>query len=244
MTTSAHATPRFEAEVAARFDLLEARFKDEVPADDVRLEAILRHLGPIADRLVLDAGCGKGRFAARLAEHGARILGLDPSAGMLRAAHRRGLPVARASARRLPLHNASIDAVMFVEVLEHMEIQGIMDSLREAARALRPGGRVVIVDKNAASLDPVRPWLPAVLVKRIDERRGRWMYPPGSRARERWFWPGQMRRWLRLAGFTNIRSEALLDPSERRSVAFRRVPMARRFVAWSATRPEEGGGPC
>jgi 2-polyprenyl-6-hydroxyphenyl methylase/3-demethylubiquinone-9 3-methyltransferase len=81
------------------------------------------------------------------------------------------------------------------------------------------------------------------LVKRIDERRGRWMYPSGSRVRERWFWPGQMRRWLRLAGFTDIRSEALLDPSERRCVAFRHVPMARRFVAWSATRSEGGGGP-
>ncbi|WP_169976048.1 class I SAM-dependent methyltransferase [Tautonia rosea] len=243
MTIAPRTFPRFEAEVACRFDALEARFKDEVAADDVRLDAILRHLGPLEDRLVLDAGCGKGRFAARLIEQGARVLGIDPSVGMLRAAHLRGLPVARASARRLPLCQASVDAVIFVEVLEHIESHRLMETFREAARVLLPGGRIVIVDKNAASLDPVRPWLPAILVKRIDERRGRWMYPSGSNVRERWFWPGQIRRWLRHAGFTNIQSESLLDPLERRCVAFRSVPMTRRFVVWSATRPQEGSGP-
>ncbi|WP_152051728.1 class I SAM-dependent methyltransferase [Tautonia marina] len=240
---AAPSPPQFEAEVASRFDALEARFKDDVAADDVRLDAILRHLGPIEGRRILDAGCGKGRFAARLEEHGARVLGLDPSAGMLRAAHRRGLPVARASARHLPFTNASVDAVVFVEVLEHIAPCSLEATLREAFRVLRPGGRIVIVDKNAASLDPIRPWLPAILVKRIDERRGRWMYPPGSRVRERWFWPGQMRRRLRRTGFSNIHSEALLDPSERRCVAFRTVPMTRRFVAWSATRSEGACGP-
>ena len=233
---------RHESTVASRFDALEARFKDEVPADDFRLSAILRHLGPVQGRLVLDLGCGKGRFTSRLAGRGARVIGLDVSGAMLRAAKVAGLPVALGSIRRLPIPDASVDAVLFVEVLEHVSPADLPGVLAEAARVLRPGGTVVIVDKNAASLDPIRPWLPASLVKRVDERKGRWMYPPGSSVRERWFRPGQVPRLLRGAGFVAVRAESIRSPMEQRSPIFRFVPMARRFVAWSArTRGEEAG---
>ncbi|QDV34208.1 class I SAM-dependent methyltransferase [Tautonia plasticadhaerens] len=233
------AASRHESTVASRFDALEARFRDEVPADDFRLSAILRHLGPIDGRLVLDLGCGKGRFASKLARRGARVVGLDVSGAMLRAARDSGLPVALGSIRRLPIPDGGIDAVLFVEVLEHVSPGDLPVVLAEAARVLRPGGRVVIVDKNAASLDPIRPWLPAALVKRIDERRGRWMYPPGSAVRERWFRPGQVPRLLRRAGFVGVRAEAIRSPIEQKSPIFRFVPVARRFVAWSARSGEE-----
>jgi ubiquinone/menaquinone biosynthesis C-methylase UbiE len=233
---SSSSRSRHESVVASRFDLLESRFKADVPGDDFRLGAILRHLGPIGGRTVLDLGCGKGRFAARLAERGALVVGLDASGAMLRAAQGRGLPVALGSVRRLPIRSRSIDQVLLVEVLEHVAPVDLPEVLAEAFRVLRPRGRLVIVDKNAASLDPVRPWLPAVLVKRIDERRGRWMYPAGSPVRERWFLPGQIPRLLRQAGFKGIRSQAIRSPIEQRAAIFRFVPMARRFVAWSASR--------
>jgi hypothetical protein len=62
------------------------------------------------------------------------------------------------------------------------------------------------------------------------------MYPAGSPVRERWFRPGQLPRLLRRAGFEGIRSEAIRSPIEQHSAIFRFVPMARRFVAWSASR--------
>lgn len=233
--------PHFESSVFSRFDAVQARFKPDVPRDDPRLLAILRHLGPIAGKVVLDLGCGKGRFAARFLEEKARVIGIDPSGGMLLAARDAGLAVAKGSARRVPMADASVDRVVLIEVIEHVEAGRVGETLREAARVLRPGGTIVIVDKNAASLDPVRPWLPAILVKRIDEARGRGMYPRGSLARECWFWPGQVEGRLRRAGFEGVRTERILGRAEEGRPVFGRFPIARRFVVWSARRPGEQG---
>ena len=59
---------------------------------------------------------------------------------------------------------------------------------------LRPSGFLLIIDKNIASLSAQRPWIPSIAVKRIDEYRGRWMYPAGGPVRERWFWPPALKR--------------------------------------------------
>lgn len=238
--STASCADAYESEVASRFDELVSRFKLDVSPDDPRLDALHRWLGPVMGRLVLDLGCGKGRFAACLSESGARVIGFDLSHGMLQAARQKRLSVARASARRLPLADACSDAVVLVEVIEHVAPSDLSSLLREVHRVLRPGGKVLIIDKNAASLDPVRPWLPAVVVKRIDEYRGRWMYSAGSPVRERWFWPGQIPFSLRRAGFVRCRSESLRSQSEARHRIFHWVPMARRFVLWSAFRPEGG----
>ena len=88
-----------ETAVAARFDLLESRFRAEVASDDFRVRAILRALGPVEGRNVLDFGCGKGRFARRLIERGAHVVGVDPSRGMLAVARAGG---ARRGSRHRP----------------------------------------------------------------------------------------------------------------------------------------------
>jgi len=232
------ATRDHEAIVAARFDLLEARFKDRLPADADRLRAALERLGPIAGRRVLDLGCGKGRFAARLEEGGAEVVGLDRAAAMLRSAAASGRAAVRGSACRLPFPAASFDALLAVEVLEHLHPTTYRAVFREAFRALRPGGRFVVIDKNALALDPARPWLPAVVVKRIDERRGRWMYPSGSPVRERWFWPGQLARRFLEAGFADPTATPLVTPEERGRRIFR-PGFTRRFIVWSARKPGE-----
>ncbi|MBY0396825.1 MAG: class I SAM-dependent methyltransferase, partial [Thermoleophilia bacterium] len=226
-----------EAYVAARFDGLRGRFKDCVPADDPRLVAIRRALGPLDGLRVLDLGCGKGRFARRLADAGATVLGLDLSRGMLETAAGAGLPCLVASARRLPFSDRSFDAVIAVEVFEHLGAIGT--ALDEARRVLRPGGRLVLIDKNAGSLNARRPWLPNLAVKWLDERRGLWMYPARGPVRERWFWPPALRRAI-AARFGSARVEFLLGPEESRWRLFRAVPAARVLTLWTAVAP---GGP-
>jgi 2-polyprenyl-6-hydroxyphenyl methylase/3-demethylubiquinone-9 3-methyltransferase len=221
--------PGLDHEVGARFDQLEGRFKTVVEPADVRLGALLASLGPLRGRRVLDLGCGKGRFARPLAEAGAEVYGIDLSAAML--AEARGIERVRGSARRLPFAAGTFDAVIAVEVLEH--VAAIDDALAETRRVLRPGGIVAIVDKNAGALNVDRPWLPSLLVKWIDERRGRWMYPPGGPVRERWFWPGRFRarlsRW-----FVDVRVAYLLSPGEARCRVFRHAPRTRLLTLWTA----------
>jgi 2-polyprenyl-6-hydroxyphenyl methylase/3-demethylubiquinone-9 3-methyltransferase len=231
---SAIAPDEYEAEVAARFDLLHDRFKAGVGGEDVRLGAVRGCLGRVGGRRVLDLGCGKGRFAAPLAAAGAEVIGLDRSAAMLDGARSAGLDRVRGSARRLPFAGSSFDAAIAVEVFEHLA--AIDDVLLEVRRVLRPGGILAIVDKNAGSLNAARPWLPNLAVKWIDERRGLWMYPSGGPLREHWFWPRPFRDRLRRQ-FCEVRVTHLLSPAEAARPLFRLVPGARLFTLWSARVP-------
>jgi len=238
-TASVITETRHEAEVAARFDLLHRRFKRGVGSADVRLRALLGALGPCRGLRVLDLGCGKGRFAVRLAEAGAQVVGLDVSGAMLSQAPGGTFGRVLGSARRLPFAAAAFDAVVAVEVFEHLPAVAVVTVLAEARRVLRPGGLVAVLDKNACCLDARRPWLPGLAVKWVDERRGRWMYPAGGPVRERWFRPGEFRRTLGRQ-FEGARVAYLLGPDEAGKALFRRIPPARRLALWTARVP--GGG--
>ena len=228
-----------ESIVAARFDALHARFKPEVADDDPRVLGIVASLGPLTGRRVLDLGCGKGRFARVLAARGARVVGLDVSAAMLAGAGRAGLDRVLGSARRLPFGGSSFDAAIAVEVFEHLEPRVIDDACREVTRVLRPGGLFVLVDKNVYAMNVRRPWLPALAIKWLDQRRGRWMYPHGGPVRERWFRPAGMRRRL-LRWFREVRVIHLLSGDEAGRFPFRMFPSTRLFVLWGGP----GAGRC
>ncbi|WP_216206895.1 class I SAM-dependent methyltransferase [Amycolatopsis aidingensis] len=111
-------------------------------------EAEARLLGEVRGRSVLEVGCGSAPCTRWLAEQGARAVGIDLSAGMLRHAladHRRtgaDAPLIQASAERLPLATGSFDAVCsaFGAVPFVAELDAVF---AEVARVLRPGGRWV-----------------------------------------------------------------------------------------------------
>jgi 2-polyprenyl-6-hydroxyphenyl methylase/3-demethylubiquinone-9 3-methyltransferase len=218
--------------VRRRFDILESRFKDEIAEDDFRVAALLRTLETVADKRILDLGCGKGRIARRLAERGANVIGLDPSTGMLNRAG--GIPRVQGASSRLPFGDGQFDAVIAVEVFEHLANPDA--AVAECARVCRRDGRLLIIDKNRYALNDKRPWLPAAWVKRIDERRGRWMYPNDAPARERWFGIESMHRRL-ACRFFRVDHESLLQPSESGRPIFRTVSKARLFVLWAGQSP-------
>jgi SAM-dependent methyltransferase len=226
-----------DAIVGARFDESAFRFKAEVSPTDVRLRAVMDSLGPIDGSLILDLGCGKGRFAAHLIEAGAKVVGLDLSNAMLAKA--RGLDRVKASARHLPFADGTFDAVIAIEVFEH--IGAIDRAIDEARRVLKPGGRLAIVDKNAGALDARRPWLPSRLIKWIDQRRGLWMYPSNSSVVERWFWPRTLAKRLN-RDFEAVQVEFLLRPEEAPRAVFRVIPSMRLMTLWSAVRPGSPSG--
>ena len=112
------------------------------------VRVILEFFGDLTDKKVLDAGCGKGRFARVLQEQNARarVTGLDISEAMLR-----GVPpcVGKVAGvlTALPFAAAAFNCVYATESLEHAVDTGT--AVAELCRVLKPGGRLVIIDKNA-----------------------------------------------------------------------------------------------
>jgi ubiquinone/menaquinone biosynthesis C-methylase UbiE len=99
---------------------------------------------------ILDAGCGNGRYTRvllRRADADARITGFDLSQRMLKRARRRvrseRVSFVAADLTRLPFADAIFDAVVCGWVLEHLPDP--RPGLRELARVLRPGGRLLLM---------------------------------------------------------------------------------------------------
>ncbi len=113
----------------------------DVPEDQVGA------LGRVEGLEALELGCGGGQFGIRVARLGARVVGLDFSARQLAhaGAHARKLgerfPLVRADAERLPFAEGSFDLVF----CDHgaMTFTDPRVTVPEAARVLRPGGRLV-----------------------------------------------------------------------------------------------------
>ena len=110
---------------------------------------VVDQLGPRAGQRVADVGCGPGTYQSRIAARGARIIGIDYSAGMLRecralaSRHVHGVALVRADAQALPLADASCDLLLAASMLFHVPDREL--ALREMRRVLKPGGQVVLV---------------------------------------------------------------------------------------------------
>src|SRR5512139_2246467 len=99
--------------------------------------------------VVGDLGCGTGQVAAALAPYVAHVIAVDRSGEMLQAARRRvrdagNVDVRRGDLEALPIADCELDAATLLLVLHHIPDPAAV--LVEAARTLRPGGRLVISD--------------------------------------------------------------------------------------------------
>jgi len=96
--------------------------------------------------VVVDVACGTGDFCALAGAAGARVVGVDFAMGMLAGARRRGVPalLVRGDAARLPVRDAVADAVTCGFALRNFV--AIPPFLAEAARVLKPGGRLVVLE--------------------------------------------------------------------------------------------------
>ncbi|WP_020380283.1 class I SAM-dependent methyltransferase [Nocardiopsis potens] len=106
---------------------------------------LLRWLGPdLSGQVVLDVAGGDGYWAGEARKRGARAVSLDLArTKMVRGARLRSAPgLLEGDALRLPLRDASVDAVMSVCAIEHFADGPA--ALDEMARVLRPGGRLVM----------------------------------------------------------------------------------------------------
>jgi SAM-dependent methyltransferase len=132
-------------------------------------------LVPPAGRLTLDIGCGEGRLTRDLADRGHNVIGVDASPAMIEAASAQSpeLEFVEADAAQLPLDDGAADlAIAFMSL---MDIDDMPGALREAARVLQPGGRLVAAVvhpiNSAHQLDLDHPEGPFTLVEDYFDRR-------------------------------------------------------------------------
>lgn len=106
------------------------------------------------DARILDVGCGDGfhlRLLRDFGRPGWTLEGVDASDRAVDAARRAGLTVHHGTIEQLGLTAASYDLVLLIATIEHVDDPAGV--LRAVRRLLKPGGRVVIVTDNTATLD-------------------------------------------------------------------------------------------
>jgi ubiquinone/menaquinone biosynthesis C-methylase UbiE/DNA-binding transcriptional ArsR family regulator len=130
-------------------------------ADEPVEAALLGALGGEPLGALLDVGTGTGRMAELLAARAGRVTALDKSPEMLRIARARlqSLPADKIDLVQgdflgLPFAPETFDTVLFHQVLHYAQDPGAV--LAEAARVLRPGGRIAVVDLAAHEREELR----------------------------------------------------------------------------------------
>lgn len=152
---------RLENAIQRQFGAAAARYAaSDYHGGGVDLAAMLEAAQLRGDERVLDVGCGAGHTALAFAPRVREVVGLDLTQPMLDEARalatRRGianLRLERGDAMALPYPDASFDLVTCRQCAHHFERPEA--ALREAARVLGPGGRLVVVD-SVAPEDPAQ----------------------------------------------------------------------------------------
>lgn len=182
-------------------------FPKFIDKNEPRVRQILSFFGNLNGKRVLDAGCGKGRYLRVLKSKfkKSNLYGIDISKKMLefcpKAAH-----TACASILDTSYPENYFDCIYCVEALEHTV--NIGQTVKEMARVLKPGGKIIIIDKNRdvdrfvkMKLKP-EPW-------------------------ERWFRPKEI---MNLLQKYRINATYKFIPYDRRSLLYR------LFIAWEGVK--------
>jgi len=111
------------------------------------VRSVVDHLGDMNGRIAADIGSGKGRFARIVKERNpsATVIALDLAETMLLHVPP-GIARIAAGMTQLPLATESVDGAYAIESLEHaVDIEA---AVAELTRIVKPGGKIVIIDKN------------------------------------------------------------------------------------------------
>ena len=137
--------------IAPRYDLLNRLLTFRMDVGWRR--TAVAELGLPPGARVIDLACGTGDLCCTLRAAGHTPIGVDFSAGMLGAANT-DAPLARADAGRLPFPDGAVDAVTCGFALRNFV--DLSTVLTEAARVVRPQGRIALLDVGEPTSAPAR----------------------------------------------------------------------------------------
>ncbi|MDP8927384.1 MAG: methyltransferase domain-containing protein [Actinomycetota bacterium] len=168
------------------------RTRPDYPDEVLAVLADVLDLGP--GRVVVDVGAGTGKLSRRLVETGARVVAVEPVAGM-RTLLREVLPdleIRAGFAEALPLGQAEADAIVAAQAFHWFDGEA---ALAEWHRVLHPGGRLGLVwnvrDEAADWVSHVTALIDRYAGTTPRYRTGAWRQPFSS---QRWFGPLHHRR--------------------------------------------------
>lgn len=186
-----------------------------LPPRRLRANMEIRHLKFVPHGRLLDVGCGSGSWLGHMRSLGWQVEGLDFDAQAVNAAIGRGLAVRLGGLEEQAFAANSFDVVTMSHVIEHVPNPVI--TLKECARILKPGGKLVLWTPNISSLG-----------HRIFKQHWRGLEPPRHL---HLFCPSSMQSLLRLGGFTDA------------SIRTRTAPLTlQKSLALKAGRLAEGPG--
>lgn len=176
-------------------------------------DALVRHFGrpqgelkPLAGLSILDVGCGGGLVSEPLARLGATVTGIDPTVDSIAVARRhaqaQGLAIAyrTSSVEELVATGASFDAVVCMEVIEHVPDPAAF--VHSLAQLVRPGGALVVSTLN-------RTWKSYALAIVGAEYVLGWL-PRGTHDWNRFVTTDELARYLAEAGFDAPRLSGII----------------------------------
>jgi ArsR family transcriptional regulator len=149
--TARRVVKKRQDKMRAFFDSVAGRLgKDYVPGKSWKAlaEALLRLMPPM---VIADLGAGDGSFSLLLAQNAEKVLAVDSSAKMIEFAreqahrnHVKNVDYRLGDMEELPIEDEAVDLVFFSQSLHHALHPD--RAIAEAARILKPGGRIAILD--------------------------------------------------------------------------------------------------
>jgi len=181
----------------------------------IELDRLLDH--DLPDGLGLDVGCGDGSLIRVLREHGVgwRLVGIDPDPAETELARQSGVyeRVHTASATEIPEADAVFDFAFSNSVLEH--VPELPQSLRQIARVLKPGGRLIATVPTASLNECLRG--PGLLAPLLGRTRAEYLERIDQRTAHVNLWePPQWEEELLEAGFEDVGFTPYLSEAETR----------------------------
>jgi SAM-dependent methyltransferase len=151
----------------------------------------------VADKEIVDLGCGEGILLEKIVKSfpSQHVSGVDIIPENIEICKKFGLPVLLGDINSTDLSDNSVDLVLLIEVIEHLNEP--VRTLKEIKRILKPGGKVVFLFPNDFIFGVAR-----LLFLRIKEL----FYDPGHV--KRWT-PKQFKKFINTQGFRQIRQYSL-----------------------------------